>query len=94
MAIWNIRNAGDGNLKVTWQEGWDIADEGGFASMGLTPDEVLKAIKNKPKKVVCTPEAAPRPGVQDYVYSTAVPGDLIIDGDHIGFLHIAPPGLS
>ncbi len=94
MAIWKIRSAGDGNLKVTWQETWDVAEEGSFATMGTTPEEAIKAIRNKVKKVDCTPESAPREGVQDYVYGNAVPGDLIIDGGHIGFLHLAPPELS
>lgn len=88
MAIWKIRNAGDGNLKVTWQEEWDVAENIGFAGLGLTAEAALKRIKHKIKRVDCTPQAAPRDGVENYVYSTATPGDLIIDGDHIGFLHL------
>ncbi len=95
MAIWTISDAGDGNQNVIWQEDWDRTEGEGFSFLGMTADQVVSAMKSKRiKKVNCTPNPEPRAGVQVYVYSTAVPGDLIIDGKHIGYLLQGPPGLS
>ncbi len=89
MAVWNIIANEEGKLNVYWSQAWEgMAAAPGFDTFGETEEKALKRLQKKvPKQVLCTPTPEPRAGVNDYVYTTALTGDIIIDEGQIGYFH-------